>query len=73
MYNGTRITTSPHFWDCRFPQQRVLQANMTAILQFREFFMTLVLAALGLLLVCGLWLQALRCANDGCLHWAPIE
>ena len=31
------------------------------------------LAALGLLLVCGLWLQALRCANDGCLHWAPME
>ncbi|MHB1532309.1 cation-translocating P-type ATPase [Acidithiobacillus sp.] len=31
------------------------------------------LAALGLLLVCGLWLQTLRCANGRRLHWAPIE
>ncbi|MHB0888401.1 cation-translocating P-type ATPase [Acidithiobacillus sp.] len=31
------------------------------------------LAALGLLLVCGLWLQTLRYANDRRLHWAPME
>ncbi|MCL5980861.1 MAG: cation-translocating P-type ATPase [Gammaproteobacteria bacterium] len=43
------------------------------VMGFAKLSLPPLAAALGLLLACGLWLQALRWANDWRLHWAPIE